>query len=135
MDEDRRRQRIREAFDQWAAGTGSPFDLLAADATWTVVGNSVVAGAYQGRDDFFRRALQPYNARLSTPAVPTVHGIYADGDVVIAYFDSASTARDGLPYRNTYTWYLTMPDQEIVDVVAFFDSIAFDDLWHRVTPA
>jgi len=43
------KERIRAAFDEWAAGTGGPFALLADDATWTVVGNSPVSGTYHGR--------------------------------------------------------------------------------------
>ena len=42
---------------------------------------------------------------------------------------------DGQPYDNTYTWYLTLRDSQIVAAVAFFDSIEFNDLWQRVQPA
>jgi hypothetical protein len=37
------REIVRRAFDAWATGTGSPFDLLAEDAQWTIVGRSEVA--------------------------------------------------------------------------------------------
>ena len=42
---------------------------------------------------------------MATPLAPTVLGLYGDGDMVIILFDAAATTRDGLPYRNTYTWY------------------------------
>jgi uncharacterized protein len=32
-------------------------------------------------------------------------------------------------------WILTMRDDKAVRVTAFFDSIAFDELWRRVPPA
>jgi uncharacterized protein len=48
--------------------------------------------------------INPFNARLSKPLVPTVRGLYAAGDMVIALFDGEGTARDGRPYRNTYSW-------------------------------
>jgi uncharacterized protein len=35
---------------------------------------------------------------MSTPLVPTIRGIYADGDTVIIQFDAAATVRDGRPY-------------------------------------
>ena len=35
---------VQRAFDAWAAGTGSPYDLLADNAVWTIAGNSLVAG-------------------------------------------------------------------------------------------
>jgi uncharacterized protein len=47
----------------------------------------------------------------------------------------SGVARDGLAYANTYAWFLELRDARIVQAHAFFDSIAFNDLWHRVTPA
>jgi uncharacterized protein len=134
MGTEENRQIVKQAFDAKAPGTGGVFDLLAPDARWTIVGNSKVAGVY-GRDEFLSGVLAPFNARLSAPAVSDVHALFADGDTVVAYFDQSATARDGAPYSNTYTWYLRLTDGAIVDVVAFFDSIAFDDLWTRVQPA
>jgi ketosteroid isomerase-like protein len=40
--EDAREQTVRTAFDDWAAGRGGPFALLAEDATWTIVGDRIV---------------------------------------------------------------------------------------------
>jgi ketosteroid isomerase-like protein len=78
--------------------------------------------------------IKPFNARLTKRLVPTVRAIYSDGDTVIALFDAQATARDGKLYRNTYTWYMRMVDGKIVDVIAFFDTIEFNDLWTRVKP-
>lgn len=66
--------------------------------------------------------------------IPTVRRLYAEGDTVIAFFDAEGTARDDQPYRNTYAWFLEMRDGRIVRANAFFDSIAFDELWKRVIP-
>ena len=41
--------------------------------------------------------INPFNARLSTPLIPAVHALYADGGTVIAYFSASATARDGKP--------------------------------------
>ena len=125
---------IARAFEAWAAGTGSVFDLLAPDARWTIVGNSVISGTYNSREDFLSLVIRPFNARLSTPLVPALHALYADGHTVIAYFDASATGRDGAPYSNTYTWYLHLRGKEIVEVVAFFDSVELNDLWARVEP-
>ena len=135
MSESDNKQIIRRAFAAWAAGTGGVFDLLAQNATWTIVGNSVVAGIYRSRDEFMTRVIQPFNSRLSSPLVPVVRALYADGDMVIAYFDASATARDGKPYRNTYTWYLRLKDGAIVEAIAFFDSLEFNEFWARVHPA
>jgi ketosteroid isomerase-like protein len=125
---------VRLAFEAWAAGTGSPFDLLRDEAQWTIVGHSAAAGTYPSREAFMRDVIQPFNARMRDHLRPTVRHLYADGDTVIALFDASGIARDGKPYENTYSWYLTMRNGRITEAVAFFDSIAFDDLWKRVSP-
>jgi len=135
MGEAENKQVIQQAFDAWAAGQGGVFDLLAPDARWTIVGNSVAAGTYHSREEFLSKVIRPFNARMATPLVPKVHALYADGDTVIAYFDASATVRDGSRYDNTYTWYLRMREGAIVEAVAFFDSIEFNDFWARVEPA
>ena len=109
--------------------------LLEPDATWTIVGNSPASRTYASRDEFLDLVIRPFNARLSTPLVPEVRGLYADGDVVIAYFDGSATANDGRPYRNSYTWYLHLAEGRIVRAVAFFDTVEFTDFWNRLAPA
>src|ERR1700753_1363553 len=94
---------VSTAFERWRTGTGGPFDLLADDATWTIVGTSIMSRTYR-RADFIAEVISPFNARMSERLIPTVRGIYADGDMVIILFDAAATAKDGVPYRNTYTW-------------------------------
>lgn len=134
-DEARNAQTIRHAFDAWAAGTGGPYELLHEQARWTIVGRSAAAGTYAGREAFMREVIRPFNARMLKPLKPVIRHVYTSGDVVIVLFDARGTARDGLTYENTYTWYLTLRDGRITDATAFFDSIAFDELWSRVPPA
>jgi len=67
--------------------------------------------------------------------VPGVRGLYADGDMVIIFFDAEGVARDGQRYFNTYTWYFQMRDKVVVKATAFFDVREFDDFWSRVSPA
>ena len=132
--EAKNRKVIQAGFDAWRNGTGSVFDLLTPDAKWTIVGNAPVSRTYTSRQEFLDLVINPFNARLSSRLVPTVRGLYADGDMVIALFDAEATARDGKPYRNTYTWYMRVRDEKIVEVIAFFDTIEFTDLWTRVKP-
>ena len=128
------KQLIQAGFDAWRNGTGGVFDLLADDAKWTIVGNSPVSRTFANRREFLDVVINPFNARLSSRFVPASPSLYADGDTVIALFDAEGTARDGKPYRNTYSWYLQMRDGKIVNATAFFDTIEFTDFWNRVKP-
>ena len=130
----RNKQAVQAGFDAWRDGTGSVFDLLAADATWTIVGNAPVSRTYTSRQEFLDMVIMPFNARLSSRLVPTVRGVYADGDMVVVLFDARATARDGKPYQNTYSWYMEMRQGKVMNVVAFFDTIEFTDFWTRVKP-
>ncbi len=125
---------VRASFDRWRAGTGSPFELLVPEADWTIVGSSPLSKTYPDRQAFLDEVIGPFNARMATPLVPSVRGIYADGDMVVIFFDAAATTKDGQPYRNTYTWYFRMKDRKVVSVVAFFDTREFDAFWNRVSP-
>jgi ketosteroid isomerase-like protein len=72
---------------------------------------------------------------LRVGLTPAIRNIYVDGDTVIVFFDANGTARDGKPYANTYAWFLDVRDGKVVKAHAFFDSVAFNDLWRRVSPA
>jgi ketosteroid isomerase-like protein len=132
--EARNHQLVQAGFDNWKNGRGSIYDLLAPEAKWTIVGNSPAARTYESRQDFIENVIQPFNARLSSRLVPTVQGIYTDGDMVIVLWDGIATARDGKPYRNSYAWFLQMQEGQIVKATAFFDSIEFTDFWTRFKP-
>jgi hypothetical protein len=120
--ETRNKAIVEASFDAWKAGTGSPFDLLADDATWTIVGHSVASKTYGGREAFMSEVIRPLNTRMSVGLKPTIRNIYADGDAVIIFFDffdASGTARDGKPYANTYAWFFDMRDGRVVKASAF----------------
>jgi ketosteroid isomerase-like protein len=132
--EDSNKALVQASFDRWKSGTGGPFELLAHDAEWTIVGSSPLAKTYHSKTEFIDQVIDPFNARMSKPLVPTVRGIFADGDMVIILFDAEATVRDGKSYRNTYTWYFQIRDAKVVKAIAFFDNKDFDEFWNRVSP-
>jgi ketosteroid isomerase-like protein len=135
MVEQRNKATVQQSFEQWRNGTGSAFDLLAPDVTWTITGTGATAGTYRSRQALLDQVVSPTSARLSTPIVPTVRGIWADGDMVIVLWDGEATARDGRAYRNTYTWYFRMKDDQVIEAIAFLDMSKFTELWTRVSPS
>jgi ketosteroid isomerase-like protein len=126
---------VKDSFDRWAAGTGSPFELLADDAEWTIEGHSVASKTYPSREAFMAEVIRPFNARMSVGLKPTVRSITAEDDRVVILFDAHGTARDGQPYDNNYAWFFEMARGRVIKASAFFDAIHFDDFWARVTPA
>jgi ketosteroid isomerase-like protein len=127
-------QIVQKCFDAWRAGTGNPYELLADEATWTIVGRSMVAKTYPSREAFITEVIRPFNSRMREALKPSIRQISADGDRVIILFDAQGLARDGKPYRNTYAWFFHMQDEKVIDATAFFDSIEFNELWQRLTP-
>jgi ketosteroid isomerase-like protein len=125
---------VQRSFEAWAAGTGSPYDLLAEDAVWTITGNSLVSKTYPNRAAFIGEVIQPFVARMSVGLKPVIRRMYADGNTVIVHFEAAGTAKDGKPYANTYAWFLELDNGKITNATAFFDSIAFNELWTRLSP-
>jgi len=125
---------VRASFEKWRDHTGGPFELLTPDAVWTIVGSSPLSKTYHSRQEFLDQVINPFNARMATPLVPTVHGIYADGDMVIILFEASATTKDNRPYHNTYTWYFQMNQGKVFKAIAFFDTREFDEFWTRVSP-
>jgi len=125
---------VEAKFEAWKAGTGNPFELLVDEASWTIEGNSVASKRYPTKEDFLRDVIRPFNARMAVGIKPTINSVTAEADRVVIHFDAAGIARDGKPYVNTYAWFFRMAKGRVVEASAFFDAIAFNDLWARVTP-
>jgi uncharacterized protein len=132
------REKAEKAFRDWHDGTGSIgsiTDLLADGLRWTIVGRSQAAKTYDSKEQFIGEVLRPFGARFSRPLRPVaVRGVYADGDTVVVVWDGEGTRLDGKPYENTYAWFMRFREGLVVEATAFFDSIAFDELWSEVTP-
>jgi len=132
------KQKVEAALTAWSNGTGSVLEVLADDIRWTVIGNSLISGTTVGKDELNEKINGPFGARFAQSTDKfhpvAIRGIYGDGDTVIAYFEGRGIANDGKPYENNYAWFLKMKDGVAVEGTAFFDSIAFNNLWTRVTP-
>jgi ketosteroid isomerase-like protein len=131
------RETVRRAFTAWQEGTRPITDLFAPDMVWRIEGNSVASREYADRQEFVDEVLAPFGARFgeSDPFRPTrIRSVLADGDTVVVLWDGRGVANDGRPYENSYAWVMKLQDGKVVDGTAFYDSIAFNDLWSRVRP-
>ena len=131
------RATVRAAFQAWQDGTGTITSLFAPDMVWRIEGHSAASKEYGNRQEFIDEVLAPFGARFGAGKQfrpVRIRSIHADGDTVIVVWDGSGLANDGLPYDNTYAWVMKMRDGQVIDGTAFYDSIAFNDLWQRVTP-
>ena len=119
---------VREAFEQWAAGSGNVFDLLSPDVHWTIHGSGPVADTYNSLDDFVQRGSLPLVSRLASPLTPRVHHVWAAEDRVIVRFGASATTTSGAPYRNQFVWIFRMEDGSVVEAEAFLDLVAYQEV-------
>ena len=127
---------VEKAFEEWMDGTSYVSRLFAPQMTWEIVGRSAASARYRSAEEFITKVLEPFGRRFSAsePFRPVkIRGIYADGPTVIVLWDGAGTTVSGTTYENTYAWVVTLDQGLIVDGVAFYDSIAFNELW-EITP-
>jgi uncharacterized protein len=130
---------VSDAFRSWADGTGYVTSIFADDMTWEITGRSAASRKYASKQQFTDEVLSPFGARFSAgdPFRPvTIRAIYDDEDnsTVIVVWDGQGTTTAGTTYQNTYAWFMTLSRGKVVDGTAFYDSIAFNELWGRVTP-
>jgi hypothetical protein len=66
----------------------------------------------------------------------TIRAVYDDEEqgTVIVVWEGRGTTTAGTVYENTYVWIMTLRGGKVVDGTAFYDSIAFNELWQTVTP-
>jgi ketosteroid isomerase-like protein len=134
---ERNRQAVQAAFTAWQDGAAPITDLFAPDMTWRIEGRSAASKEYGSRRQFVDEVLAPFGARFVDGErfrPVRVRAVVADGDTVVVVWDGSGVANDGGRYDNTYAWMMRMRDGLVVDGTAFYDSIAFNDLWERVPP-
>jgi uncharacterized protein len=130
---------VTAAFSSWTDGTGYVTSIFADNMTWEITGRSAVSRKYASTQQFIDEVLSPFGERFSSsdPFRPVnIRGIYDDEDnsTVIVVWDGRGTTTAGTTYQNTYAWFMTLSGGKVVNGTAFYDSIAFNELWDSVTP-
>ena len=126
---DRRRGLYR--LDERAGDVASVF---ADDMTWEITSRSAAAGKYASAREFEDQVLAPFGARFGAddPFRPiAIRGVYDDAQqgTVVVVWDGRGTTNAGTAYENTYAWIMRLSDGKVVDGTAFYDGIAFNELW------
>ncbi len=122
---DENRATVLTAFNAWARGRGSVFDLLSDDVVWTIPGSTSGAGKWHGREAYLAAAVTPLFDRLAKPTRPELIGLWAERDQVILRWRQDTPLKSGGSYCNEYAWFLTMSDRKVIAVTAFLDLAAY----------
>jgi uncharacterized protein len=124
------KQLIQEAFTAWANGDGLAFfNLLADNATWTVMGTCPISGTYVGRQRVIEDALHPQRAKLAGPPTPTVINLIAEGDTVVIQWEGKGTTKGGQPYNNSYCYVVQVENGGILRGTAYLDTELVRSIW------
>jgi len=131
---------IRAAFNAWSAGERPVTGVFADEMTWEITGRSRASRHYGSKTEFVEEVLVPFGRRFdeADPFRPVrIRGVFADPDehTVVVVWDGRGTTVTGTTYENSYAWVMRLHDGLVVDGTAFYDSIAFDELWDGVDPA
>jgi uncharacterized protein len=121
---------IQEAFAAWATGDGMAFfNLLADDATWTVLGSCPISGTYVGRQRLVEDALKPQREKLAGPPTPTVTNLIAEGDMVVIQWVGKGITKRSVPYNNHYCYVVQMENGRIRRGTAYLDTELVRAIW------
>jgi ketosteroid isomerase-like protein len=131
------REIVAGAFAAWMNGTGYVTSIFADDMAWEITGRSAASRKYANTSRFVDEVLHPFAARFGTgdPFRPVaIQAVYNDEEqgTVVVIWDGRGTTTAGTVYENTYAWIMTLRDGRVIDGTAFYDSIAFNELWATV---
>jgi ketosteroid isomerase-like protein len=121
---------VQDAFTAWANGDDMAFfNLLADNATWTVMGTCPISGTYVGRERLVEDALKPQRAKLVGPPIPTVTHLIAEGDTVVIQWMGKGTTKAGQPYNNSYCYVVQIKNGSIIRGTAYLDTELVRAIW------
>jgi ketosteroid isomerase-like protein len=126
-----------EAFQDWRDGKAPIVSIFAPDIAWRILSRSAAGGEYKGKEDFIKNFALHFRDRFSRsePFRPVrIHSLVAEDDRVAVLWDGRGMATDGVPYENTYAFFMRFEQGLVVECTALLDGIPFDELWDRVKP-
>jgi uncharacterized protein len=106
--------------------------IFSKDVVWTLAGHGPVAGTYHGLEELFEKAENALFSCFAAPLQAETCGVWADGDTVLAHIKSSTTALDGEPYRNEYSYIMHMEDGKVVSGIEWLDFNAYYEIIDRV---
>ena len=97
-------------------------NALSNDVVWTATGTSPLSGRYKGKKTYCEDVLGRLHGKLQSSPKPMVNRILVDEDWASVYFHTTNVpALNGDDFGMEYCWLMRVKDEEIVEVVGFYD--------------
>ena len=132
------RQTAQRYMDLLCAGKFSDaFDVLAENATYTIIGTTPLSTPMKGRKAV-KDALVPALASFRTPPKITCHELIVEGNRAVGLASGVGVGPTGLPYSQPhYAMVLAIEAGQIQSVVEFMDTVAVEValLGNKLVPA
>ena len=105
-------------------------DHLSDDVVWTATGSSPMRGRYEGKQNYREQVLDKLHEKLEHSPRPSIDQIIADRQWAAVHFHtSGARAYNGMDFSMEYCWLMKVEDDQIVEVVGFYDSKKMCDLF------
>ncbi len=113
------------------AGLGEKFlDRLADDLVFTVTGSSPLAGRYTSAAEYREKVLARLHERLATPLRPTIDQFLVDGQwAAVRFRTEGARGHNGADFSMQYCWLIRATDDQISEIIGFYDTKKMIDLF------
>jgi uncharacterized protein len=117
------KDRVSDIMGAMSQGRVRPLlDAMAEDVSWRWMGVRQWSKTFQGKRTVIDTLFGGAAETLSSSSSVEVHGIHADGDVVIVEHSGRNELPDGRRYDNNYCWVFRFQDSLIQEVREYMDT-------------
>ena len=126
------KQLMQQIFEELSKGNSEPFVAsMADDFRWTVTGTTKWSRTYEGKQSVLAELFGPLRARVKGRLRTTAHRMIAEGDFVVVEARGSNTTKSGAPYNNNYCFVFRLSDNQLKEVIEYFDTeLVADVLGH-----
>lgn len=105
------------------------FRYVAGDVTWTVLGTHPLAGTYHSKADFQQATTERLAALMQGNKLPLkLQHLHVDNDIAVAELSADTVSKKGISFHNKYCWVCRFSRNQIVEVRAYLDSVALNQV-------
>jgi uncharacterized protein len=102
------------------------FDLLAADASYRIIGNTAISAPMRGRDNI-KAVLASALGSFRSPLQLVFKELIVEGQRAVGLASGAGVGPTGLPYeQRDYAMVLRIENGQVQDVVEYMDTVAVE---------